>query len=332
MRLIRFMACACSAATLFTIASTASAAAPELSFGERLAAAYEEPALYADGTDPSTDARVIPVDGVTTFETTTRFQNHNRRVLYIRPVANPSGKVPAILMLHYSGGTPEKMANLTAVSQLVHDYGIWVILPEGVNRRWSDDPVRDAHRTDDSTFLANVIDASVAAYPVDAHRIYAAGFSLGGFMTERFLCDHSERIAAAAWVSATLLNTQRANCALTNTTPVMTFHGTKDPRVNYNGQVGYASAPDTAAYFAGRNGCASPPVRTDLPNTANDGTTVYLDTYSSCSSSDPVRFYTITGGGHTWPGNNYQGALLGRTTHDIDATSLLWSFFQNYSR
>ena len=320
-------------ALVSVVPAMSKADAPALTFGDRLAEAYESPALYPDGSDPATEASVTPIDGVSTSEETVRFQNHNRRILFLRPT-NPTttARVPAILMLHYSGGTPEKMANLTTVGRLVRDYGIWVILPEGLRRRWSTDPVRDRNRTDDSTFLANVIDNAVAAHPIDSTRVYLSGFSDGGFMAERFACVHSERIAAANWVSATLLNTLSRSCAFTNTTPVITFHGTKDPRVHYNGATGLASAPATAAYFANLDGCAVPPAGTDLPNTANDRTTVHLDSYDACSSGKPVHFYTINGGGHTWPGNTYQSGFLGRTTHDIDATLLIWDFFKNYSR
>lgn len=300
-------------------------------------------AVFAEGSDAETDADIgsesargsgnslYPIDGVTASETTIRFDHHDRRVLYLRPTTQKAGRVPALLMLHYHHGTPERMANLTLVGRLVRDYGIWVILPAGLNRSWNSDPRRDAWRTDDSGFLAAVIDQSLAAYPIDASRVYVAGFSLGGFMAERFACEHSERVAGAAWSSATLLNTLRPACAWSNPMPVISFHGTSDRRVKYDGKLGYASAPDTAAFFAAGNGCGAP-TGSALPNIADDKTSVRLDEWTGCASGKPVRFYTVDGGGHTWPGNTYQGGLLGRTTHDIDATLLLWDFLSRYSR
>ena len=275
--------------------------------------------------------KLMPIDGVTSSETTIRFGDKDRRVLYLRPVTQKPGLVPAILMLHYHHGTPERMANLTLVGRLVRDYGIWVILPEGVHRTWNSDPRRDRWQSDDSSFLASLIDQSVAAYPIDARSVYVAGFSVGAFMAERFACDHSERVAGAAWISATLLNTVRPVCAWSNPMPVISFNGTRDRRVKYKGGLGYASAPETAAFFAAGNGCGAA-AGSALPNIADDKTSVSLDAWTSCSSAKPVRFYTIDGGGHTWPGNTYQGGLLGRTTHDIDATLLLWDFLSRYSR
>lgn len=274
---------------------------------------------------------LMPIDGVTSTETTIRFGDKDRRVLYLRPVTPKAGRVPAILMLHYHHGTPERMANLTLVGRLVRDYGIWVILPEGLHRTWNSDPRRDRRQPDDSGFLAAVVDQSVAAYPIDAARVYVSGFSIGGFMAERFACEHSERIAGAAWVSATLLNTLKPECAWNHPMPVISFHGTRDHRVKYDGKLGYASAPDTAAYYAGRNGCGAGS-SSALPNSADDKTSVSLEAWTSCSSAAPVRFYTVDGGGHTWPGNNYQGGLMGRTTHDLDATLVIWDFLKDYRR
>jgi polyhydroxybutyrate depolymerase len=45
-----------------------------------------------------------------------------------------------------------------------------------------------------------------------------------------------------------------------------------------------------------------------------------------------VDFYTITGGGHTWPGALDAGKDLGVVSQDIDATALGWAFVSQFSR
>lgn len=277
-------------------------------------------------------SRLIPVDGVTSFETQVQFDGRQNRVLYIRPVANPVGRVPAMVVLHYAGGDPEEMANLIAISQLVRDTGIWAVIPDALGRTWSFDPVRDRGKADDVGLITTIIDGTVAAYPIDSRRVWMFGFSAGGFMTMRYVCERPNRIAAAAYVSSTLLNTLRDNCAPSLPTPVLAMNGTADTRVNYNQRIGLSSAPDSALFFANLNRCLTPPVHTLLPDVANDRTTVELDSYNSCASNDPVRFYTINRGGHTWPGNDYQIGLIGRTTQDIDGTRVIYDFVRNFSR
>ena len=52
--------------------------------------------------------------------------------------------------------------------------------------------------------------------------------------------------------------------------------------------------------------------------------------YDGCSAD--VVFYKIAGGGHSWPGGpELPEWFVGRTTHSIDATELMWSFFQGPS-
>jgi poly(3-hydroxybutyrate) depolymerase len=46
-----------------------------------------------------------------------------------------------------------------------------------------------------------------------------------------------------------------------------------------------------------------------------------------------VVFYIILGGGHAWPGSPISRALThitGFTTFHINATDLIWSFFQRF--
>lgn len=279
-------------------------------------------------------SRFIPVAGVTTFEQEfVASTGRSRRVLYVRPVAAPVGRVPAMVVLHYGGGDPEEMANLIGLGQLVRDTGLWAIVPESSGRAWNHDPRREGRfEADDVDLLTRIIDNAVGAYPIESRRVYLTGFSSGGFMAQRYVCERPERIAAFAYVSATLLDSLADVCRSTVATATLAIHGTADSRVSYGQRVGLSSAPDTARFHAVRNGCLGAPLRSTLPDIARDRTTVDLDSWTSCSSGLPVRFYTVNGGGHTWPGNDFQAGLLGRTTQDIDATRLIWDFVRLYSR
>jgi polyhydroxybutyrate depolymerase len=81
------------------------------------------------------------------------------------------------------------------------------------------------------------------------------------------------------------------------------------------------------------DGCAAPPDVAYEPDIADDGTRVRRETYPSCADGAAVVFYIVEGGGHTWPGGpSYtSGAAIQRSTHDIDATTVLWRFFQAHA-
>jgi polyhydroxybutyrate depolymerase len=51
--------------------------------------------------------------------------------------------------------------------------------------------------------------------------------------------------------------------------------------------------------------------------------------YSDCDEGAEVIFYTIIGGGHTWPGGT-PIPVVGKTSRDIDATEAMWDFFQAF--
>ena len=44
-----------------------------------------------------------------------------------------------------------------------------------------------------------------------------------------------------------------------------------------------------------------------------------------------VVFYTVDGGGHAWPGGGWMPeAIVGHITQDIDATRVMWAFFEQH--
>ena len=111
--------------------------------------------------------------------------------------------------------------------------------------------------------------------------------------------------------------------------PAMIFHGTADPIVPFHGKSwgnsGF-SLPDIPQWvqtLAARNGCQTNSVL--LPASGS----VSGVHYPGGTNHADVVFYTVAGGGHTWPGGKPMAALIvGKNTADVDATRLMWDFFQ----
>jgi len=88
----------------------------------------------------------------------------------------------------------------------------------------------------DDAKLYDFFTRAIAVYAVDPHRIHMTGFSEGGFMTWRFLCDHADLFASvapgAAASNCTIL--QIPACSFTGTQlpsrqlPILYMHGTAD--------------------------------------------------------------------------------------------------------
>lgn len=249
---------------------------------------------------------------------------------------------PLLLALHGRLGDGKGMASLTHLSQVSDQYGFIVVYPDGYQRGWADGrgaTTADQAGVDDVAFLSALIATLSSTYAINAQRVYVTGISNGGFMAQRLGCDLSAKVAAIAVDAATFPIDLAARCAPSHPMPVLLFNGTDDPLVPYQGGTvamdrgEVYSAPQTAARWAALAGCAANPASATVPTIVNDGTTVSDVTYSGCKSNALARFYTIDGGGHTWPGGTQYlpAAIVGKTTHNLDASQTLWAFVSQFT-
>lgn len=280
----------------------------------------------------SAKAAVIQVPGVTSFSETVKFGGTKRSAIYIHPTTySTRTKVPMLVLLHPRTSNAEQMANLTRVMYLVRDAGIFVVLPNAIAGDWADDPA-EANRPDDMGYITSVINRAVKRFPVNSRKVYMAGYSDGGQMTARFVCESPGKIAAAGTNASSIKNTLNRVCSPTLATPVVMINGTGDSVSPYAGMLGLMSAPDAARRWAQFNGCPTAPVRTALPDLVADYTTTVVDEYSACASGGSVALYTVSNGGHVWPGSPFNVASLGLVSYDIDATYAIWDFVRRYTR
>lgn len=274
------------------------------------------------------------VPGTAAFDLTLTHNGNSRTIIVIRPEPATTRQA-AVVMLHGNGGTPQNQANLAEIAPQIAARGLWVFLPTAVAGVWDDDPAQSDPSKDDVGFISRVIDIAVAGYGLDSDRVYAAGLSNGGFMAQRLNCELSDRLAAVGVVSAALRNGVAASCTAGQPRPITLIVGTSDPIVPYGGIGNIRSADSTLAFWAQRNGCdTTAAVVTDLPNSSTDGTTVQRIVNQTCASGKEATRYTVSGGGHAWPGGwQYLPIpLIGTTSTDIDATSILFDFFARYTR
>lgn len=254
-------------------------------------------------------------------------------------VHTPSGysasrPAPVILAFHGAGGTAAGMEALTHLNTVADQDGFLAVYPEGVNHLWSYGKAAALGGVDDVGFITALLDTLAHEYAIDRARVYATGISNGGFFAALLACQRADRIAAVAQVGSTMAIAQAATCAPSRPMPALLFNGTADPIIPYQGTnegvASLLSAPATTARWAALAGCAPTPTDTMLPATVEDGTAVTSHTYNACAQGASVVLYEITGGGHTWPGGLQYApvANVGKTTGNLDADSVMWTFFQ----
>lgn len=114
--------------------------------------------------------------------------------------------------------------------------------------------------------------------------------------------------------------------------PVLLIHGSDDPLVpEAGGPIDgepTLSASDTVARWASLAGCSLMPATAALPAVVNDGTSAQRSTYSGCHDGAQVIYYDVIGAGHIWPdGPQYlPPAIIGKTSHNLDASQVSWQF------
>lgn len=251
-----------------------------------------------------------------------------------------------VLALHGSnqdGRTLRRFAGY-GFDRFAADHGAVVAYLDGYRKNWNDARRESnfaARRDgiDDVAFVEAAIAQLSDAFGADPARVFVIGFSAGGAMVLRLLHEMPRRLSGAAVVSATqpvpenFLDLR----AETVPVPVVFFHGTADRLVPYAGGMaslwGFRprglgrSAPDTAAYYADRNGITAPPTTTALPRSASGDTTSIERTEYRQVGHAPVTLYSVRGGGHAVPGPKNAPRIMGRTTGRLDAAAVIADFF-----
>lgn len=200
-------------------------------------------------------------------------------------------------------------------------------------------------RIDDLGFLKALIADLSHNYNIDQSRIYATGISNGAHMSEQLALKMSDQIAAVALVGYSMLKTVSQTPHPANPVSVLIMTGTKDPLVPWQGgertffggrKIGTTiTVPETIGYWVAANKCSSIPMVSDeLDNNPQDGTRIRKEVYGNGKTGTEVVLYAIEDGGHTWPGGKQYlpERLIGKTSRDLDANEIIWSFFKRHVR
>jgi polyhydroxybutyrate depolymerase len=258
--------------------------------------------------------------------------------VYLPPSYDGSRSVPLVLALHGMGGDGSGMARLTHFNAVADQGGFVVAYPDGLRRRWSFGPLPMLGGIDDVGFIAALIESLSSDLAIDQRRVYALGMSNGGGLIDLLICRRADLFAACVIVSATIAAFMTRVCRPSRPVSVMMIHGTEDPLVPFAGggrrRHVLLSATDTARHWARVAGCSLAPTVYDLPDSAHDGTRVRCEVYSGGLEGAEAVLYVIEGGGHTWPGGipYLPERIIGRTSRQMDASEIIWDFFQRHTR
>src|SRR5262245_31513613 len=221
---------------------------------------------------------------------------------------NPAPPLPAVVMLHGTGGTPTWTLDETRWAETAERDGFLVALPEGLPA----DPDQPAHflrnpplwraspRSTDAghvAFLRSVLDDLVARFGVDPARVGLTGFSNGASMAFRAAAEFPERLAAVAPVAGF---GRLDDLHPSRPVPTLFLVGTEDPLLPLAG--GEVTTPwgksftqppvaESLRKWAAKIGCATG------PQVEHVSESVRVERYPP-----HLTAWFVSGLGHQWPG------------------------------
>jgi polyhydroxybutyrate depolymerase len=268
-------------------------------------------------------AAVTPGDSTRTLESGGMTRSY---LLHVPPDYDHTRPTPLVLSLHGFASNATQQEFFSKWDEIADEENFLVVYPQGdgMPPRWNGGPSIFTRRNpvDDVGFIRDLIAQVSVDYCVDAARVYVNGLSNGGGMTHRLACELADVIAAVGTVAGAYPR-DTDDCEPARPISVMAFHGTDDPIVPYDGSAIFPVVEDWVAEWAVRDGCDAAP---EIIAATGDASGVR---YVNCDAGGEVIFYTIDGGGHTWPGGNPIPEIIGgKTSEDISASATMWTFFQ----
>ncbi len=238
-------------------------------------------------------------------------------------------QLPLVFNLHGYTSNAVQQELYTNMNALAEAESFIVCHPDGINESWNVGFGNSV--ADDVGFLDALISIFHAVYDVNLRRVYSTGMSNGGYMSYKLACELTDRIAAIASVTGSMVPNQLNQCNPSRPIPVMQIHGTADPTVPYSGFALGSPIEPLVDWWVTHNGCAANATVIDIPDLdTTDNCTAELYEYVDCDGNTKVEFYKITDGGHTWPSGLIDINNLGPTNRDFSANEVIWEFFKQF--
>ncbi|MFZ5895425.1 MAG: alpha/beta hydrolase family esterase [Myxococcota bacterium] len=210
--------------------------------------------------------------------------------------------VPLIIDFHPLGGSGPSEQSGSPYPKVVDAENVVMAFPTGLagpsGNAWNVGPCC-VDNVDDVEFARALVTELKTLACVDPKRVYAVGFSMGGGMSHYLACHAADVFAAVAPAAFDLLQENAPGCKPSRPITVISFRGTSDGVVPYNGgasnvvsghPVTFLGAVNTMKKWAEINQCSG--------SAADLGGGCQGYAASQCKDGVEVILCTKQGGGH----------------------------------
>ena len=221
-------------------------------------------------------------------------------VLHIPPAYDGATPAPLVVDFHGIGGTGASERTASPYTAALDPAGVVMAFPDGMKgpagTAWNVGPCCVAD-VDDVAFARAVVADAGAAACLAVDRVYAVGVLTGGGMAHYLACRAADVFAAVAPAAFDLLAENVDDCLPSRPISEVSFRGTADPRVPYDGgpsslipsmPVTFLGAQGTFSRWAEIDACSGSPSTPDTNGCSR---------YTSCGAGVEVALCTKQGGG-----------------------------------
>jgi len=220
-------------------------------------------------------------------------------VLHVPTAYDGKKPAPLVLDFHGIGGSGSSELASSPYPARLDPEGVIMAFPDGLKgpagTGWNVGPCCVAG-VDDVAFARALVAQIEAIACVDLARVYAVGVLTGGGMAHAVACHAADVFAAAAPAAFDLLAENVNDCVPQRPITVISFRGTADSRVPYQGgpsslvpgmPITFLGAQATFEAWAKIDGCAGAPSAADANGCAS---------YAGCQGAVEVTLCTKQGG------------------------------------
>ena len=220
-------------------------------------------------------------------------------VLHVPPAYSGREPVPLIVDFHGIGSTGGDQLSSSPYPAITDPEGVVMAFPDGtagpLGPGWNLGPCCVAN-VDDLAFARALVSDIQRIACIDPERVYAVGVLTGGGMAYHLACRAADVFAAVAPAAFDLLEQTVEDCQPSRPITVISFRGTEDARVPYEG--GDSSVvPGMPVTFLGARGTFERWAQIDgCTGLASEEDSNGCSSYSACSGGVEVILCTKYGG------------------------------------
>jgi len=250
------------------------------------------------------------------------YQNQIREyILYIPQSYSEDKPIPVMLNFHGFGGTAQRHLRNADMRKLSESEGFILIYPQGTllgnYPHWNPSSIGEGNKSsaDDLGFIDKLLTTLPEKINIDTSRIYACGYSNGGFFSYGLACNLNSQIAAIGSVAGTMVSDTYENCQATVPKPMINIHGVNDPIVPYEGAPGLVSINNVLNFWSKLN------FAENMEINFFEGVENYV--YRDSLETPMVSHFKIINGGHTWDYNSFLSS-------NTSTNELIWEFVSKF--